>query len=65
MRYFTIITVISHIRNYTHSEVLREQIDLLSYARNEIRIRFVFRTINGNSNKYEGWYVDDIEIKEG
>jgi len=29
-----------------------------------IKIRFSFDTVDGYFNNYEGWFIDDIEVKE-
>ncbi|MCX9011094.1 MAG: choice-of-anchor J domain-containing protein [Candidatus Methanoperedens sp.] len=41
----------------------QEAIDLSDYAGSSVRLRFLFDTLDGNMNNYEGWYVDDIEIR--
>jgi hypothetical protein len=35
---------------------------LTGYAGGSVLLRFSFDTVDGNSNSYEGWYVDDIRI---
>ena len=42
----------------------KETIDISSYAGNTVNIMFLFDTVNGNNNNYEGWFVDDITIAE-
>ena len=36
--------------------------DLGAYAGKTIRLKFLFDTIDGLMNAYEGWYVDDVRI---
>src|SRR6185369_4980283 len=37
-------------------------IDLSSFAGQTAQIRWVFDTLDGVGNTYEGWYVDDVQI---
>jgi len=37
-------------------------ISLSSYAGQTIQLRWLFNTVDGVSNTYEGWYVDDIKV---
>ncbi len=36
--------------------------DLSAFAGKNVQIRFVFNTVDGDLNAYEGWYVDDIQV---
>jgi murein DD-endopeptidase MepM/ murein hydrolase activator NlpD len=38
-------------------------IDLSQYSGKVIRIRFYFTSLDEIGNEYEGWYVDDVEIR--
>lgn len=37
-------------------------VDVSSYASSQFRVRFVFDTVDGSFNNYDGWYVDDVEV---
>jgi hypothetical protein len=37
-------------------------LDLSGMGERRVRIRFTFDTVDGNSNRGEGWYVDDIRV---
>ncbi|HUQ04818.1 MAG TPA: lamin tail domain-containing protein [Kofleriaceae bacterium] len=37
-------------------------LDLSGMGDRRVRIRFTFDTVDGNSNRGEGWYVDDIRL---
>ena len=41
----------------------REEVNFSSYAGENIQIKFRFDTVDNLFNDYEGWYIDDIEIK--
>lgn len=50
-----------------HSDPMNEwqqsqAIDLSPYAGHTVQIRFYFDTLDGISNNYRGWYVDDVSI---
>ncbi|RLE61251.1 MAG: hypothetical protein DRJ35_01030 [Thermoprotei archaeon] len=40
-----------------------ESIDISSYINNNILIKFRFDSVDGLYNNYEGWYIDDIIIR--
>ena len=40
-------------------------IDLTAYAGSTIQVRFHFATLDGVSNQFEGWYIDDVSITAG
>ena len=42
--------------------LLSPSIDLSRYAGKNIRIRFLFETIDGVLNGFAGWYIDDVAI---
>jgi hypothetical protein len=42
---------------------LNATVDLSAYAGKTIRVRFHFAALDGAFNGYEGWFIDDIEIK--
>jgi len=37
--------------------------DLSGYAGSKIRLRWLFNTVDGSFNNYEGWHVDDIQVE--
>ncbi len=39
-----------------------EKIDISSYTGETVDIEFVFDSVDGQSNDYQGWYVDDIAV---
>jgi len=39
-----------------------EEIDLLAYKNQMVRLKFHFDTVDQYLNNYEGWYIDDVEI---
>jgi len=41
---------------------LNKTLNLSEYVGSEIRIRFLFNTIDKSFNNYEGWYIDDINV---
>lgn len=41
------------------------QADLSAFAGQTVKVRFTFDTVNGLSNAFEGWYLDDIEVSNG
>lgn len=41
----------------------QEQIDLSSYKTSDVKIRFRLVS-DGDTSVWDGWYVDDVEIKE-
>lgn len=51
---------ISDARSVWNSEL----INLTAYVNKTIIIRFYFDTVDGYSNSYEGWYVDDVRVEE-
>ena len=44
------------------SEWTKFTADLSSFAGTTVQIRFVFDTVDGVLNAYEGWYVDDVDV---
>ena len=38
-------------------------IDFSQYAGQFIRLRFRFNSVNAVQNQFEGWYVDDVQIR--
>jgi murein DD-endopeptidase MepM/ murein hydrolase activator NlpD len=38
-------------------------IDLSEFAGKDIRIRFYFTSLDESGNDYEGWYIDDLEVR--
>lgn len=44
---------------------IKDAIDLSGYAGKNVRVRFLFDTVDGSLNDYEGWYVDDIWVTYG
>lgn len=41
----------------------KEMIDLTPYVGEIVNVRFMFNTMDGAYNRYEGWFVDDIRIE--
>jgi subtilisin family serine protease len=39
-------------------------VDVSSYAGKTVQLRFSFDTMNELDNKYEGWYVDDVVVRQ-
>ena len=39
------------------------QIDLSAFVGQTIQLRWRFDTVDGSANTFEGWYIDDIEIR--
>ncbi len=39
-----------------------ETIDISSYAGETVDVEFVFDSVDGNYNDYQGWYVDDVAV---
>ena len=37
-------------------------VDLDQYAGRQIKVRFLFDTVDGISNSYAGWFLDDVEV---
>ncbi len=37
-------------------------LDLSDYCGDQIRVIFIFYSIDGISNSYEGWYIDDVNV---
>lgn len=46
----------------TGGDFLTVRVSLGAFADHKVRIRFVFDTITGFANAYEGVYIDDIEV---
>jgi murein DD-endopeptidase MepM/ murein hydrolase activator NlpD len=42
---------------------LNASLDLTSYAGSTIRVRFHFETLDADYNEFEGWFIDDFEIR--
>jgi hypothetical protein len=41
---------------------LNSNVDLSAYAGSTIQVRFHFETLDGGFNRYEGWYIDDVDV---
>jgi Bacterial pre-peptidase C-terminal domain. len=39
-------------------------VDISSYAGQTVQLRFSFDTVNNQQNAFEGWYVDDIVVRQ-
>ncbi len=50
------------VTGYSGAKWFKEEIDLSPYTGSRIRLRF--RIITDASGKYDGWYVDDVELFE-
>ncbi|MEW6103549.1 MAG: T9SS type A sorting domain-containing protein, partial [bacterium] len=51
-------------KSLSYSDWHQESLDLSSYYGKKIKIRFSFDTVDSLYNNYEGWYIDDVEVKE-
>lgn len=43
---------------------LKISVNITSHVGNNIQVRFFFDTIDDNDNKYEGWFIDDVEVND-
>lgn len=43
---------------------INQAVDISAYAGSNILLRFNFDTLDGISNDYEGWYVDDVIVTD-
>jgi subtilisin family serine protease len=39
-------------------------IDISTYAGQTVQLRFSFNTVTAQDNKFEGWYVDDVVVRQ-
>ncbi|MCD4653222.1 hypothetical protein K8T06_04745, partial [bacterium] len=57
-------TVLFETYQKTEVWIERGPIDLSPYVGNLIKIRFRFDSLDSQFNNYEGWYLDDVSIRE-
>jgi subtilisin family serine protease len=41
-----------------------DPVDVSAYAGQAVQLRFNFDTVNGQQNNFEGWYVDDVRVRQ-
>jgi thermitase len=49
-------------RNPNQPAWIPHSIDLDQYAGQQIKVRFLFDSVDGISNGYAGWFLDDVEV---
>jgi subtilisin family serine protease/PKD repeat protein len=49
-------------KNTTSAAWMQELLDISSYDGKEVKIKFYFDTVDSVNNRFEGWYVDDVEV---
>ncbi len=47
----------------SENDFVKKTIDISEYAGQQLQVKFVFDSVDGNANDYRGWYVDDVSIE--
>lgn len=59
------VAVAPDINFFQHGEWITLEMDLSAFAgQSSIAFRFLFDSVDGMSNSYEGWYIDDVRVYE-
>lgn len=56
--------VLFEVNDKTEQWIERGPFDLTPFVGNLIKIRFRFDSVDGQFNDFEGWYIDDVSIRE-